>query len=407
MMKRRDVVGILGGAVLAGAALVAGAAPEGPSAWRSVDTPEKRESYTRGLLKELCTDIGPKPAGSEAYDRAAAIIEREMRRSLPQVRQVELDMEGWKLTGAPLLKVGDTEVEIWPYSHTPGTPAEGVTGVLRKSGGGFTLVDQKTGERRAIFGVSPFGRAIPHPDARWSSPAFTLVGVGKQDVPFLERAAEAGTPATLRVPVRFTGLVTTSSVMGTLPGRSKEEILFVSHLDTLYNSPGANDNTASTIVMVMLAHAAAAMRPERTLTFIATGAEEHYCIGARKCAQLRERAGTMGNIRYVVNFDSLTYGPNLQIYSTDADMRDLIRSIHADLKINATPRYFEESGFTMDSAAFRASGAKAIYANSRGYDERTLPVYHRPEDTADSVPLDCVEISFRVFEEFIRRVGWR
>jgi hypothetical protein len=113
----------------------------------------------------------------------------------------------------------------------------------------------------------------------------------------------------------------------------------------------------------------------------------------------------MQNITYVVNFDSLTYGPNLYIYSTDADLRELIRSIHADLKIGTTPQYFAETGFTMDSLPFKSSGAKAMYVNSRGYDERTLPVYHRPEDTAESVPLDCVEIGFKVFEEFIRRAG--
>ncbi|MHB9028732.1 MAG: M28 family metallopeptidase [Candidatus Latescibacterota bacterium] len=405
-MKRRNIIGILGSAALAGPARVGWSAPKASAVWNSIDTPEKREAYTKGLLKELCTDLGPHPSGTPEYDRAADIIEREMKRSLPKVEQERFDMEGWKLTGKPLFTVGDTELEIRPYYGTPGTSAKGVTGVLRKSGGGYVLADPKTGERRAMLAVSPFGRAIVHPDYRRTAPVITRLGVGKQDVPLLDKAAQANTPATMKVEVEFIPLVTSSSVVGTLPGKSKEEILFISHLDTVYTAPGANDNTASTLVMVMLAHAAAArIKPERTMTFIAAGAEEHGFLGARKCGLLREKAGTMQDIKYVINFDSLTYGPNLYIYSTDADMRELIRSIHADLKIGAKPQYFEETGFTLESMPFKPSGAKAMYVNSRGYDERTLPVYHRPEDTADSVPLDCVEIGFTVFEEFIRRVS--
>ncbi|MFA5246206.1 MAG: M28 family peptidase, partial [Pedobacter sp.] len=110
------------------------------------------------------------------------------------------------------------------------------------------------------------------------------------------------------------------------------------------------------------------------------------------------------NIRYVLNFDSLTYGPNLWINSKDQSVKDLIRDIHRDLKLQTTPIYSENDGFVMDSLPFRPSGAKALHANSRGYDEKTLPVYHRPDDTADKVPLDCVETAFQVFDEFIRRI---
>ena len=405
-MKRRHVLGILGGASIAGPALV-GCATSKPSIMSIIDTPEKRKEYARGLLRELCTYIGPHPSGTPEHDRAAAIFEREMKRSLDKVEQVWFDMEGWKLIGTPLFKVGDTELEACPYYGTPGTPPEGITGILHKSGNsGYTLIDPKSGERRAFISTSPYGRAITHGDHRRTSPSLTQFGLGKQDIPFLDKAVQAKTPVIAKAEVEFTSLVSSSSVVGTLPGKSKEEILFVAHIDTVYTAPGANDNTASALVMVMLAHAAAgSLKPDRTMTFIATGAEEYGFLGAWKCAQLREKNGAMQDIKYVINFDSLTYGPNLQVYSTDADMRDLIKSIHSDLKINATPKYFEDSGYTMDSLPFKPSGAKALYINSRGYDERTLPVYHRIDDNAESVPLDCVETGFRVFEEFIRRVG--
>lgn len=82
----------------------------------------------------------------------------------------------------------------------------------------------------------------------------------------------------------------------------------------------------------------------------------------------------------------------------------MIHKIHKDLNIDAKPIFDESDGYVMDSLPFRPSGAKALHANSRGYDEKTLPVYHRPDDTADKVPLDCVENSFLVFDEFIKRI---
>jgi hypothetical protein len=156
--------------------------------------------------------------------------------------------------------------------------------------------------------------------------------------------------------------------------------------------------------MLMLAHAAAARGCDHTLTFVATDNEEFGLMGATHYGEKRLANNTMKDLRYVVNFDSLTYGPNLWISSKQDDIKNLIRSIHKDLNIKSTPIFDDSDGFVMDSEPFRPSGAKALHANSRGYDEKTLPVYHRPDDNANNVPLDCVEIGFLVFDEFIRRV---
>jgi len=157
--------------------------------------------------------------------------------------------------------------------------------------------------------------------------------------------------------------------------------------------------------MIMLAHAAALMKPEWTVTFLAADAEEYGYYGAKHYAARREADGTMKNIRVAVNFDSLTYGPNLQVYGKDEPLKQIVKDIHRDLAIDTKPEYFDDMDFVMDSEPFRPSGGKALYINSRGYNEKTLPVYHRPEDVPMSVPLDCVESSFLVFREFMKRVA--
>lgn len=368
-----------------------------------VTTPAKRLDYTRTLLDKLCADIGPRPTGSAAYMRGARIIKAEMERSLPSVEYDRYTFERWELVDKPEFLLGGQDIEIFPAHGSVGTPPDGVSGVLVKNGNGFMLADSRSGEAKARLSVSSYGRAIPHFQRRSDPPAVPSIGVGRQDVPLFENAVRDGTHCYLKAWTRYIPGDPGLNIVGRLPGRRQDEILFIAHADTVYSSPGANDNTASVIIMLMLAHAAAGKSFDHTLTFVAADGEEYGLLGAENYAKRRAADGTMKNIRYVVNFDSLTYGPNLWINSEENDLKEMIRSIHNDLNLNTKPRFDDRDGFVMDSAAFRPSGAKAMHVNSRGYDEKTLPVYHRPDDYGRDVPLDCAEIGFCVFNEFIRR----
>jgi hypothetical protein len=192
-------------------------------------------------------------------------------------------------------------------------------------------------------------------------------------------------------------------VAGTLPGGSKQEILFVAHADTKYNTPGANDNSASMICLLMMALAMSGANPRRTVTFLATAAEERGYLGAKHYAQSRKDRGTLADIKVCINLDSLTYGPNWQIATTDGELERMILDIHRDLGIRSQPRVLHQDD-TMDSAPFRAAGARTVHLNSRGDDARTLPLWHRPEDRADTVKPEFIESSFLVLTELSARV---
>lgn len=402
-MKRRDFVVTLGGVpflAMAGRRLFAGSAKGGSP----VDTPQKRMEYAQRLLKELCTDIGPHPTGTPAFARAAQIIRKEMELSLPVVEFDKFKFERWELLGEPEFRLGGQPIETYPAFGGVGTPPEGISGILQQDRRGFALVDPSTGETRAQISVSTYGRAITHFQKHTDSPSLPSFGIGKQDVPLIENAVRDKTPARLKAVVRFVPNAAGCNIIGRLPGKRSDEFLVVAHADTVYCAPGANDNTASVIVMLMLAHAAAGKAFDHTLTFVASDAEEFGMLGAKHYGERRVVDGTMKNIRLVANFDSLTYGPNLWISSRDNDLKDMIQAIHHDLNIRTVPKFDDGDGFVMDSEPFRPSGAKAFHANSRGYDEKTLPIYHRPDDTASNVPLDCVEIGFLVFYELLKRM---
>jgi hypothetical protein len=365
-----------------------------------VGTPERRAEYLRSMLRALCTEIGPRPAGSKEYDAGASIVQRELERSLPLVSRDTLEFRRWVLDGEPLFQVGDRQLETYVADNSPGTPGNGIRGVLRKNGQ-YEVVDPKSGRVLARAGISEFGRAIvSNHSGKGDVPLFN---VGRQDVETLDRAVRDRLPVEARAQVKWNPGAKTSNVAGTLPGDSREEIMIVAHADTKYSTPGAHDNTASLITMLMLAHAVSGNRPKRTLSFLATTGEELSFIGAQHYAQTRRNQGTLGDIKVCVNLDSLTYGPNLQVNSTDGKLAKMILGIHRDLGLRAEPKVFERDD-TMDSAPFLAAGARTVHLNSRGDDARTLPLWHRPEDRAETVKPEFVESSFRVLLELILRL---
>jgi len=368
-----------------------------------VSTAQLRQNYTIRLLRKLVTDIGPRPSGSKAFAKGAKIILQEMKRSFSDVNYDIYDFDYWEILNSSDLIVGGQQIEAVCQKKGIGTPAEGVRGVFVKTEKGFAIIDEHSSEILAIFSINQYGKAIAGSSYMKLSKPVPVFGLGKQDVPLLERSSQNKLKAFINAEVR-TSKSKGINVIGQIPGKIKDEILIISHADTIFNTPGANDNTSSVIVMLMLAHAAAGRQNNHTITFVASDSEEYNFEGAYNYAEGRIADNTLKNIRYVLNFDSLTYGPNLWISSKDQGLKDLIRDIHKDLNINTKPIFDESDGYVMDSLPFRPSGAKALHANSRGYDEKTLPVYHRPDDTADKVPLDCVEISFLVFDEFIRRI---
>lgn len=404
-MERKHFLGMMGGVpFLTGLSSPNLSERDRETSETLIGTTERRSRYIMRLLDQLCIDIGPRPIGSVASQKAAQILKREMERSLPHVELDEFQLKGWELIDEPELWLDLQRIEAWPAQGSESTPPTGVTGRLERQEHGWFLVDSYNGEPKALLTVSQYGKAIPSFQRPQDPPVIPNIGIGRQDVPLLEKAELERVKVHLKAWSRFNPQAAGVNVVGRIPGRSRNEILFVAHSDSVYTSPGAHDNMASVLIMIMLAHAASDRRWNHTLTFVAMDGEEYGYQGAWNYARRRSSEQSMSDIRYVVNFDSLTYGPNLWINSHDEGLRELIRSIHVDLGIDTTPRFEDSDGYSMDSLPFRPSGARAMHVNSRGYDEKTLPLWHRREDLPMEIPLDCVDIAFRVFFEYLRRV---
>ena len=366
-----------------------------------VATPAKRAAYLADMLRVLCTELGPRPACGEACEKGALIVKREMERALLAVRLDTFPITGWALLGEPELRVDSRKLETYVAQYGPGTPEDGVRGVARKHGEEYDIEDARTGRTLARINLGPFGPAVV--TLYRAGDGIPRFSAGRQDAPLLDRAVRENLPVFAKSLVKFTPDCKTSNVAGTLAGDSSDEILYVAHADTVYAGPGASDNTASMITMLMLAHGMSGRRPKRTLTFLASTAEEGGSKGAQHYAAARRAQGTLSRVKVCVNLDSLTYGQNFLITTTDNALRDLLLGVHRDLGIRSEPKVIDHDD-TMDSAPFRAAGARTLYINSRGHDARTLPLNHRPDDLPASIDPQLVENSYRILLELTRRL---
>ncbi len=409
-MKRRDFLRKSLAASMALGPLATFASPRLDSS-HLVAGPEDRARYMARMLDTLCTQIGPRYAGSEAYDRSAELIAQELALAVPKTELDEFSLRAWRLLEEPIFYCGGRSLECYPAFGSAWPDQNGARGVLTRQAGAFEIVDPTSKQVTARVNISTYGRAVTGViDPASENAHIPTICIGKQDVAFLKDAVANRSTARVHFKAEFINDARTSNIVGTLPGETDEEILIFAHADTQYNTPGANDNTASLIIVLMLAHAFSGTRPKRTMTFMGTGSEGYMLLGAKHYVERRRAEGSLHNIKFCINFDSLTYGPNLYVHTLDEELRQIMGSIHHDLRLHnefdpAYPIAFEYPGAVRSEAhPYAEAGIRTIDLNSRGYDEEQLPLWHRPEDTADRVPPDCVENSFLVFNEYLRRI---
>ena len=406
-MNRRNFINLIGQSAIIAAGGSACSQQQPPvDSPISVDTEEQRAAYLAKMLKSLCTDLGPRLAGSEAYNKAALIVKKEMELSLPMVSLDTLNFEGWEMTGEPELFIGDEQIDAYPTIGSQGTPPDGISGIVQKIDDKvipYGVVSPDSGELISyiyVWNGAGRGRSCrPFGKEPGCLPFFVI---GKADEELLLQAIDDRTPVRLKSHVKFFD-TSASNIIGTLPGESSNEVVFMAHLDSVYTSPGANDNAASLIAVLMLAHAVSGSRPKNTLTFVASAAEEIGILGAKHFVEKRKSEGTLDNIKYSFCFDSVTWGPNISFRTTDEETRTLFQSIDNEKQIKGRVRLIDRSGANNDNAPFSDSDTKCIYVGSGGYDNEPF-CWHRPNDIPANVPVDCVEIAYQLFREYLRIV---
>jgi len=401
-------MGTLSAAALFGSC---GGSESAPDSRSLVATPAKRKAYLEGMLDELVTQLGPRWVGTPDMDAAEEIARRELAKAVPEVIVDPMIFEKWELASESHFTVGGQALDHYPSHGTRSTPSGGLSGILKKSATKNVLYDLVDPTNEEILGrvtLTPKKWAAPRPYWFYDDEPGGMpnVNFGRPDLPLLEQALNEKLPVFMDYSVKFTPGMTTSNIIGKIPGKSSKEIVLYAHLDSMYNTQGANDNAASVIFILMLAHALSGRSYNHTLTFMATTGEEYGYLGTKHLAERLKRDGTLHDIEYIFDFDGVTWGPDMHVYTRDEGLVELLNTVDRDLGIDGSPKWTKSEGVGRESLPLKAAGlvAKGMVVDSVPDNGINELCWHRPEDTAENIRFEPVEIAFNLFHEMVKRL---
>jgi carboxypeptidase Q len=340
-LRRRSLLGAAGTLVLAGCASPAGAA--GP--FDEADLAHARDLRERGLadrtalrlVRELCTDIGARPAGSPADAKARAwALAALTSLGLESVRAESLPLRIWqrgpaaaRLTAPlprPLVMAalgnsvatpeGGLEAEVAWYPDLAALRADTTEREKSRAHGRIVFIDQRTERTRdgrgygnavlarmngaveaarrgalavAIRSIGTSGQPIAHTGAMrydLSVPRIPAFAVSVPDAEFIAGQHAAGQTLRMHLDLQAKGGVdaTTANVIADWRGTdlAHEIVLISAHLDSWDVGQGAEDDGAGVAIVSAAAGliAAAGRRARRTIRLVLFANEENGFDGA-------------------------------------------------------------------------------------------------------------------------------
>lgn len=370
-----------------------------------VSTPEKRAAYLDEMLRKMCTETGPRPVGSPAFDKGAKIIYHEMKRSLKFVEKDEFTFENWVVNGPFSLEIGGEKIPCLPGELSESTPGDGFSGILVSSDDKrrpFAIKKNRDSEPLAYIAFCSDEGLKTYAYQMAKNPSMAIVM--EKNRALLEKAVRNSSPARYISPIKFIPDTPTRNIVGTIPGKTDEEVIFLAHIDSVFAGEGANDNTASAILMLMLAHSLAGTTPKQTIRFVATAGHEIGFLGSTHYMERRKKEGTLGKIKDSFCIDSVTWGPDIVFVTKDTAIHDALRRIDKEKNIPGTPKCVKEESAFLDNQPYKDTSVNCIYVGSEGY-KHFNRVHHTAADTPDSVPKDTVEIAFLLLDTYLRETG--
>jgi Iap family predicted aminopeptidase len=299
-------------------------------------------------------ELGFRPAGSKAGHRAGDVILEEMRSlGLEDVHKESFPVYAWDFGGARVDVAGCDPMPASSFPPTPGTPSEGLSALMVDAGHGTAgdYVGLDARERIAFvrfdterlpwvdslayeaelhgacavvfsyvngYAQHESGTALNTHDGT-ARPTIPLLQVAKRDGARLaERLASDGPlEAVLHSRVAPDPQGTGYNVMGVVPGRVDDRYLIVgAHYDAWFH--GYWDNAVGVAGVLAMAAAVRTLleqgyRPEHTLLFVATDAEEFgapdthfdWLIGCYH--MLRDHPAWQGGVSAAFNIDTLAF----------------------------------------------------------------------------------------------------
>jgi len=403
--------------------------------WRTLDRWLIGEAWTgsriEAHLAELCDRIGPRWSSTDAEWAAIGYLRDQMQAAgLQHVAAEEYPLDTWSWRRAEATVVEDARpIDLLPFNSCPpcdlrapivdvgyGTPREidaaradlpGAVAVMALAHEPFThplphsdrlALLAQAGAAAAVAVETKSGRRMEYHSATdWRDPSpaeppLPVVVTSREDGALLRRLARAGKTLHLQVDSR-SYTARSANVAGLLGGTRwpEEHLLLGGHHDTVYASPGGNDNASGTIAVLETARVLAALQaetgvgPGRAIRFVTYSAEEQGFRGAS--AYVERHYGPETPPRLAVNLDELSTGPMKGMVLAFPHLRELVQrqfdSMHDGLQCHVMAQLDPSS----DHFPFLRAGIDAAFLWRWRFAGRRADAefHHEPGDTADKV----------------------
>ncbi len=377
-----------------------------------------------GYLTELCLHIPNRRVGSEGNRQATDYFAQTVASFGFAVDCPEFDCMDWRNGGVRLTTAEESfEVFAGPYSlggqfRAPLAVVSTIeeleaTGVAHKI---ILLAGELTQEQlmpknfpfynpdrhrhiihlletkrpRAI--VAATGR---NPELAGGRYPFPLIEDGDFDIPSVYLTAEegsrlaqyAGQVVSLnidaeRIPATGCNVIARA---GQEPGR---RLVVCAHIDAKIDTPGAIDNAAGVVVLLLLAELLADYRGKLGLEIVALNREDYYAASGQ-IQYVSQNAGRFDEIVLAINLDAAGYAQGQTTYSLYNCLPELAAAIHRVLATR--PDLVEgEPWYQSDHSIFIQQGRPAMAITSDRLMELSTYVTHTPADRPEIV--DCAKL---------------
>jgi carboxypeptidase Q len=300
------------------------------------------------LMRTLCREVGPRPAGSVGMRRAIQVVTQALLDlGASNVHTEDVPIVAWD-DGGSAMEVLESAPRAFDSLQAPHSGSGVCSGRLVDAGDGSlaevghvggslqSAIALMAGRSVGVMRNEPVARRIrlledagavgaivvsSHPELPevcWlgarNGVAIPVLGVsGRDGAELAERARSADVSVRLEARGQGREAICQNLVADLGPaGESREVIVLGAHFDSFHLAPGAFDNLSGVVTMVVIAGALAPLQERfvRKLQIITYTAEElgEYA-GSR--AYVRARAAELDRIRFALNLDSLFDGTAL------------------------------------------------------------------------------------------------
>ena len=174
-------------------------------------------------------------------------------------------------------------------------------------------------------------------------------------------------------------------------GCQTQRVTCVAHIDTKPGTPGAVDNGAGVVVLLLLAELLAPSRHDHLpigVELLAVNGEDHFAAPG-EVAWLEANSDMLDDVALMINIDGAGYregGSAFSLYNVEEALADHIReTLSASREIAEGPQWLQS-----DHAIFAMQGRAAVAITSERVQEMLAVLFHSGRDTPDQVDVDRV-----------------